>query len=217
MEFVAGDALSQRIPPGRHEAAECPQNRHPRRGCARRCPRGRGGPPRFEARGTSWSALRAPSRSSISAWRVVACPSAPATSPCAAEPQSVDGSVSGILLHTCLPNRPKAGSSTTGQTSSVSVRCFTNCSRGHRCFQRASFPETLTAVLKDDPPLRLDWPPSIARIVRRCLRKDPEQRYQHMADVKLDLQEALEEVEQARPGRSDKSGCSLGQMEFRPQ
>ena len=57
---------------------------------------------------------------------------------------------------------------------------------GQRCFERASFPETLTAVLRDDPLLRLDWPPSIARIVRRCLIKDPEQRYQHMADVKLD-------------------------------
>ena len=70
---------------------------------------------------------------------------------------------------------------------------------GERCFERASVPETLTAVLKDDPQVPPAWTPSVARIVRRCLKKDLERRYHHMADVKLDLEEALEETRAWRP------------------
>ena len=79
---------------------------------------------------------------------------------------------------------------------------------GRRAFERGSVPETLTAVIKDDPDLPAHWPPSLARIVRRCLRKDPERRFQSMADVRLDLQDTLEEVERGvasqapAPGRS---------------
>jgi hypothetical protein len=49
-------------------------------------------------------------------------------------------------------------------------------------------PETLAAVIKDNPDLPTEWPPSLARIVRRCLRMDPARRFQNMADVTLDLQ-----------------------------
>jgi hypothetical protein len=59
---------------------------------------------------------------------------------------------------------------------------------GRRAFERASVPETLAAVIKDNPDLPTEWPPSLARIVRRCLRMDPARRFQNMADVTLDLQ-----------------------------
>ena len=78
-----------------------------------------------------------------------------------------------------------------------------------RAFDRATVPETLTAVMKDDPDLPADWPPSLARIVRRCLRKDPGRRFQSMADVGLDLQDTLEEVEQGtapNPAGQKKTG-----------
>ncbi len=60
----------------------------------------------------------------------------------------------------------------------------------------------LTAVVHNEPESLLrrrpDIPPEVDRIVRRCLRKDPARRYQHMGDVKLALEEALEELEAAR-------------------
>jgi serine/threonine protein kinase len=80
---------------------------------------------------------------------------------------------------------------------------------GRRAFERVSVPETLTAVMKDDPHLPADWLPSLARIVRRCLRKDPDRRFQSMADVALDLQDTLEEIEQGtvpNPAGLKKSG-----------
>jgi len=62
---------------------------------------------------------------------------------------------------------------------------------GHRPFQRQTPIETGTAILNDDPP---DLPPQVSlevdRIVRRCLEKSPERRYQSAKDLALDLEQA---------------------------
>lgn len=59
---------------------------------------------------------------------------------------------------------------------------------GERAFQGASGLATLTAVLRDNPAdfaqISVDAPPEVRDAVMRCLRKDPDQRYQSMADVK---------------------------------
>ena len=51
--------------------------------------------------------------------------------------------------------------------------------------------------LKDQPkpPSELvpDVPKELERIILRCLRKEPDRRFQHMADVKVELQELKEE------------------------
>ena len=47
---------------------------------------------------------------------------------------------------------------------------------GKACFQRDSAPETMTAILKEDPPSRAtQYPvsPALERIVRRCLENHP--------------------------------------------
>src|SRR5205814_3574811 len=53
---------------------------------------------------------------------------------------------------------------------------------GSRAFRRDTPAETMTAVLKDDPPELADSTrlvsPALERIVRRCLEKNPEQRFQ---------------------------------------
>ena len=58
---------------------------------------------------------------------------------------------------------------------------------GHRAFRRDTSAETMTAVLKDDPPelTELQHPvsPALDRIVRRCLEKSPEQRFQSAKDL----------------------------------
>jgi eukaryotic-like serine/threonine-protein kinase len=62
---------------------------------------------------------------------------------------------------------------------------------GRRPFKGDSNVSVLSAVLKDTPPLvtdlRPDLPREIARIIRHCLAKDPEARYQSAKDVRNDL------------------------------
>ena len=62
---------------------------------------------------------------------------------------------------------------------------------GKRAFQKPTSPETMSAILNEDPPEmssadpRLS--PSMQRIVRRCLEKNPEQRFQSASDLAFAL------------------------------
>ena len=62
---------------------------------------------------------------------------------------------------------------------------------GVRTFRRDTPAETMTAVLKDDPPELSDpgrlVSPALERIVRRCLEKNPEQRFQSARDLSFAL------------------------------
>jgi eukaryotic-like serine/threonine-protein kinase len=62
---------------------------------------------------------------------------------------------------------------------------------GRRAFHRDSSIETMTAILKEDVPeigsATTHVSPSIDRIVRRCLEKDPEQRFQSAKDLAFAL------------------------------
>jgi serine/threonine protein kinase/roadblock/LC7 domain-containing protein len=62
---------------------------------------------------------------------------------------------------------------------------------GKRAFRRDTAVETMTAVLKEDPPELLDpvraVSPALDRIVRRCLEKSPEQRFQSARDLSFAL------------------------------
>ena len=62
---------------------------------------------------------------------------------------------------------------------------------GKRAFRRDTTPETMTAVLKEDPPDIAESTPSLSpaldRIVRRCLEKNPEQRFQSAKDLSFAL------------------------------
>jgi serine/threonine protein kinase/Tol biopolymer transport system component len=67
---------------------------------------------------------------------------------------------------------------------------------GRRPFGGTTVSDVVAAVLKDEPPwtdLPADESSGILRVLRRCLAKDPERRYHHMADVRLELEDALEE------------------------
>lgn len=63
---------------------------------------------------------------------------------------------------------------------------------GARAFRRDTVAETMTAILHDDPPEistpRQDLPPALERIVRHCLEKQPQERFQTARDVAFALE-----------------------------
>ena len=63
---------------------------------------------------------------------------------------------------------------------------------GRRAFQRNTAAETMTAILREDPPdlmtTRVDLPPGLERIVRHCLEKNPVERFQSARDVAFALE-----------------------------
>jgi len=73
---------------------------------------------------------------------------------------------------------------------------------GKRAFSGASKLSTLASVLHSDPaPLRqigAEVPQDVERIIGRCLRKDPQRRWQSMADIKVALEDVLEELESGK-------------------
>jgi hypothetical protein len=63
---------------------------------------------------------------------------------------------------------------------------------GRRAFRRDTAAETMTAILKEDPPefdeIVNPVSPGLERIVRRCLEKKPEQRFQSAKDLAFALE-----------------------------
>ncbi|HEX5215994.1 MAG TPA: protein kinase [Vicinamibacterales bacterium] len=62
---------------------------------------------------------------------------------------------------------------------------------GQRAFQRDTSADTITAILKEDPPelsgSRADISPALDRIIRHCLEKNPAERFQTARDVAFAL------------------------------
>jgi len=68
---------------------------------------------------------------------------------------------------------------------------------GKRAFAGDSSVEVMHAILKDEPPeLPVSVPPALALIVRRCLEKEPDRRFQSAADLGF----ALESLSLFTPG-----------------
>jgi serine/threonine protein kinase len=67
---------------------------------------------------------------------------------------------------------------------------------GKRAFQHSTSAETMTAILREDPPgvsqIARNTPPGLQRVVHRCLEKNAERRFQSPSDLAFAL-EALSE------------------------
>jgi serine/threonine protein kinase/Flp pilus assembly protein TadD len=74
---------------------------------------------------------------------------------------------------------------------------------GRRPFEGSSSAELMSAILRDTPPsvteVRPDLPSDLARIVRRCLEKDPRHRVQTARDVSNEFRELRATAETRRP------------------
>ena len=64
-----------------------------------------------------------------------------------------------------------------------------------RPFGRSTIPETIDAILEDQP----DWqqlpptvPPGIRRLLRHCLEPDPKRRLHHIADARIEIEDAAD-------------------------
>jgi eukaryotic-like serine/threonine-protein kinase len=77
---------------------------------------------------------------------------------------------------------------------------------GQRAFHGDTPLSTVTAVLREEPKqvshLREGVPRELERVITRCLRKDPERRWQAMSDIKIALRELKEEVDSGAPAAS---------------
>jgi serine/threonine protein kinase/tetratricopeptide (TPR) repeat protein len=83
-------------------------------------------------------------------------------------------------------------------------------STGRRPFEGASLAELVSAILRDTPPsvteARPDLPSDLARIVRRCLEKDPRHRVQTARDVSNEFRDLSRQISaRAVPARTASS------------
>jgi eukaryotic-like serine/threonine-protein kinase len=74
---------------------------------------------------------------------------------------------------------------------------------GKRAFHKATSAETMTAIMKEDPPVSSQTgqnvSPALYRVLQRCLEKNPEQRFQSASDLAFAL-EAMSDSGSAATG-----------------
>jgi eukaryotic-like serine/threonine-protein kinase len=97
------------------------------------------------------------------------------------------------------PEQATAASLVDGRSDIYSLGCvFYEMIAGRMAFAGPSLKSVLTQQLTVDPPLvhitRPDVPPAIIAIVRRCMMKQPEERYQTAGELAEDLRGALTEL-----------------------
>jgi serine/threonine protein kinase len=77
---------------------------------------------------------------------------------------------------------------------------------GERPFKGSTGVSIISAILKDTPrpvtEIRADLPRDFARIVKRCLMKDPEQRFQSAKDLRNDLTLLKDEIGSGAPSQT---------------
>jgi non-specific serine/threonine protein kinase len=98
---------------------------------------------------------------------------------------------------------------------------------GERPFQGGSPAALMSAILRDPPPpvtiRRPDLSESVDHVIRRCLEKDPRDRYQAAGDIRHEIQRSAQAIEARwaatlEPPKPPKDGAlSLGVMPFKAQ
>ena len=90
---------------------------------------------------------------------------------------------------------------------------------GGQSFPGESVPDSLGAILHREPDwslLPVNMPPSLSRLLRRCLAKDKRQRLQDIGDARIELDQAIAELANPSLGlpaaRADSSGLKPRRM-----
>ena len=97
------------------------------------------------------------------------------------------------------PEQATAASPVDGRSDIYSLGCVLyEMLAGRMAFSGPSLKSVLTQQLTTDPPLvhisRADVPPDVIAIVRRCLRKQPDERYETAGQLAEDLRGALSQL-----------------------
>jgi TolB-like protein/Tfp pilus assembly protein PilF len=129
-------------------------------------------------------------------------------SPITALPTETAGTEPGVVLGTLSYMSPEQ---VRGQPTDTRSDIFSfgailyELLSGRRAFRGASAADTMSAILKEDPPdlsvTNQDLPPGLERTVRHCLEKSPEQRFQSARDLAFDL-ESLSDMRHVTAGRA---------------
>jgi eukaryotic-like serine/threonine-protein kinase len=86
---------------------------------------------------------------------------------------------------------------------------------GKRAFQKPTSPETMTAIMNEDPPgisqVAANIPPAMQRVVHRCLEKNPEQRFQSASDLAFAL-DALSETSSSAAASSSQQPRKISKL-----
>ena len=89
---------------------------------------------------------------------------------------------------------------------------------GRRAFQASTSAELVSAVLRDTPPVvsdvRPEVPTELSRIIRRCVEKDPLHRWQTARDVANELRDLEQSRRQAPTAGQTQLGPSVAVMPF---
>jgi TolB-like protein len=87
---------------------------------------------------------------------------------------------------------------------------------GQRAFHGDSPADTMSAVLREQPPdlvLRTGTPPALARIVRRCLEKEPADRFQSARDLRFAI-ESISDIQPATTPANPAAEKSIAVLPF---
>ncbi len=109
---------------------------------------------------------------------------------------TADGTEPGVVLGTLGLHVARAGARASPPTHRSDIFAFGavlyEMLSGARAFHRDTAAETMSAILREEPPdlsaTNKDVPPGLERVVRHCLEKNPEERFHSAHDLAFDLQ-----------------------------
>ncbi|MGH9505965.1 MAG: protein kinase domain-containing protein [Terriglobales bacterium] len=125
----------------------------------------------------------------------ITAPAAPAGYSASTAPTLAAATQPGMVLGTVgyMPPEQARGQAADARSDIFSLGAVLyEMAAGRRAFQRDSAAETLTAIIREEPPELAasgrDLPPALARIIERCLEKDPGRRLQSAQDLAFALE-----------------------------
>ena len=124
-----------------------------------------------------------------------------------------DATREGVVLGTAAYMSPEQarGQGVDARSDLWSFGCVLwECLTGKKAFGGATLSDSIGSILHTEPDwtrLPADTPPSVRRVLRRCLAKDPDERLHHIADARLELEEPR--IPSGPPPRPLTHGCRV--------